>query len=394
VTDQDRGADSTSDPRLRPIVARLQEIERKCRALGPRNEEAREMVARLESVIDQLAHAPGEGAAPPQYRELARRLFPVARLFESLGFMSVAREVAHVDRLLTEMDPESAQPAAPTAPAGLREQLETARVIPPDPGPSQPQAVPTADADRPKAPAAVIASLIVLAIAVVVSVVVVLRQPSGHGELAVRPPGRDAAASTGTESSPSPVVEPEPQPGPRASQGPRSRLADLIGEARLAYQGGNLDEAISLLSQAGSIDPKATPVLETAQVLVEELVNRSDRAADEADWQSAADLLERARELAVRFELSTRPIDEAVHRQGALVHFKRVRPDDRAALESLIGKRVLVLTEGNPYNGTLRGVQDTSLRLELGLEIGNDGALIHTVEVPLRLVREVRYYPG
>ena len=238
-----------------------------------------------------------------------------------------------------------------------------------------------------------IVSLIVLALAVIVSVVLVLRQPSDGGRGAAGASGRGVSGGVGLEPTPAPPTRLEPPPGVRPTLGPRSRLADLIGEARLAYQADRLDDAISLLSQAGSIDPKATIVLETARQLVDELVHRADAAAAAAEWQTASDLLERARELAVRFELSTRPIDEAARHHGDLVQYRRVRPDDRAALEGLIGKRIVVVTEANPVEGTLRGIDGSSLRLELGLDIGNDGALIHTVEVPLRLVREVRYFP-
>ena len=70
------------------------------------------MAVRVREVIADLrSAADGE----PSYRELARRLFPVARLFESLGFHTVAREIAHVERSLEAID-TSSRPGEKTSP--------------------------------------------------------------------------------------------------------------------------------------------------------------------------------------------------------------------------------------------------------------------------------------
>ena len=47
----------------------------------------------------------------PDFADVARQLFPVAHLFESVGFMTVSREIAHIERALRELAPEAA--AAP-----------------------------------------------------------------------------------------------------------------------------------------------------------------------------------------------------------------------------------------------------------------------------------------
>lgn len=375
--------------RLQPIIARLREIERKCRALGPRNDEAREMADRVDGVVRELTR-PREGEGPPMYAELARRLFPVARMFESLGFLSVAREVAHVDRLLTAMEPAvEARPFAPSTSAAPSSPVESPPPSEQPPSALEPPAT-SIEGMRRRFPPAVAAALVVLVLAVIVAVVLLVRSTPRSAKT---PPAPMPAAT----STPTPRLDPSPTPAGTAPAqlglAPRSRLGDLIGEARLAYQDGRLDDAISLLSAAGSIDPTATSVLETADTLVGELVARSDDAAEAADWQRAADLLERARELAVRFDLPIAPIDDAARRHGRLVQFQRIAPANRPALEDAVGRRVIVLTEGTPVEGTLRSVGGTELRIELGLEIGDDGALIHTVDVPLRLVREVRVYP-
>jgi hypothetical protein len=383
--------DSSIPPRLRPLVARLLEIERKCGTLGPRNEEARDMAARLHAIIAELSQGGGDGLPPPRFRELARQLFPVARLFESLGFMSVAREISHVERLLTEMDPAAPPPTAEhLQPRPSPQPSNAANAVP---GPT----ASTADSPpqpRRRMPAAVVAALMLLVLAVVAAVAIIVRQQSGYASVRRRP-AEPAGALLG-ESSAATAQSPAPAPAgvrPTPTMRPRARLADVIGEARLAEQAGDLDRAIDLLNEAAAIDVEAGKVRETAQDLVTALVARSDQAAAEAEWERAAALLERARNLALRFDLPTRPINEAARRQGGLERYLRLGPQDIAALRAAIGSKVTVLTHDGSREGRLVGVSDTSLNLQLGLEVADNGTLLHTGQVPLASVREVRVYP-
>lgn len=381
--------DASIPPRLRPLVARLLEIERKCGTLGPRNEEARDMAARLHAIIAELSQGGADGLPPPRFRELARQLFPVARLFESLGFMSVAREVGHVERLLTEMDPAPPQAGQQPPPQPLRQPLDggtTAPAEPPTPAaadlPLQPRRKPTA----------VVAALVLLVLAVVAAVAIIVRQQSDYASVRRRP-AEPAAVPSGEESA-APVPSPAAAGArPAPTQRPRARLADLIGEARLAEQAGDLDRAISLLNEAAAIDVEAGTVRETAQDLVTSLVARSDQAAAEAEWERAAAQLERARDLALRFDLPTRPVDEAARRQGGLERYRRLGPQDTTALRAAIGSKVIVLTNDATREGRLVGVTGSSLELQLGLEVADNGTLLHTGQVPLASVREVRVYP-
>jgi len=141
------------------------------------------------------------------------------------------------------------------------------------------------------------------------------------------------------------------------------------------------------------VDVEAGVVRETAQQLVAALVERSDQAAGNAEWERAAGLLERARDLALRFDLPTRPIDEAARRQGGLERYRRLGPQDVSALRGAIGSRVIVLTDGATREGRLVAVTGGALRLQLGLEVADDGTLLHSSDVPLSSVREVRVYP-
>jgi hypothetical protein len=380
--------DASIPPRLRPLVARLLEIERKCGTLGPRNEEARDMAVRLHAIIAELSQGGADGLPPPRLRELAHQLFPVARLFESLGFMSVAREVGHVERLLTEMDPAPPQSGQQPPPQPLRRPLHGGT-----PAPAEPPAPATAPPLHPRRkPTAVVAALLLLVLAVVAAVAIIARQQSGYASVRRRP-AEPAAVPSGEEPAALVRSPAQARARPAPTQRPRARLADLIGEARLAEQAGDLDLAISLLNEAAAIDVEAGTVRETAQDLVTSLVARSDQAAAEAEWERAAALLERARDLALRFDLPTRPIDEAVQRQGGLERYRRLGPQDIAALRAAIGSKVIVLTDDGAREGRLVGVTGSSLELQLGLDVANNGTLLHTGQVPLASVREVRVYP-
>jgi hypothetical protein len=238
----------------------------------------------------------------------------------------------------------------------------------------------------------VVAALILLVLAVVAAVAIIARQQSNYASVRRRP-AEPAAVPSGGEPA-APVRSPAPAVArPTPAQRPRARLADLIGEARLAEQAGDLDRAISLLNEAAAIDVEAGTVRETAQDLVTSLVAHSDQAAGEAEWERAAAQLERARDLALRFDLPTRPVDEAARRQGGLERYRRLSPQDTTALRAAIGSKVIVLTDDGTRQGRLVGVTGSSLELQLGLEVADNGTLLHTGEVPLATVREIRVYP-
>jgi hypothetical protein len=347
------------------------------------------MAARLHAIIAELSQGARDGLPSPRYRELARQLFPVARLFESLGFMSVAREISHVERLLTEMDPAAPPPVAEKL------QPRSWPELPDAGGPAPPgQTTSTGDLSlQPRhKPTVVVAALILLVLAVVAAVAIIVRQQSGYASVRRRP-AEPAAVASGEESAAAAGSLAPAGARPTPTLRPRARFADVIGEARLAEQAGDLDRAIDLLNEAAAIDVEAGKVRETAQDLVTALVARSDQAAAEAEWERAAALLERARDLALRFNLPTRPIDQAARRQGGLERYRRLGPQDIAALRAAIGSKVTVFTHDGTREGRLVGVTTSALELQLGLDVADNGTLLHTGQVPLASVREVRVYP-
>ncbi len=58
------------------------------------------MAQRIESILGRLVPSDEGDTDPIPFRALARELFAVERFFESNGFLSAAKEVAHVERTL------------------------------------------------------------------------------------------------------------------------------------------------------------------------------------------------------------------------------------------------------------------------------------------------------
>ena len=73
--------------------------------MGSRNDEAAEMETRIESILKRLQSHGAADAEPIPYAALARELYAVERFFESNGFLSISKEVAHVERTLESLRP-------------------------------------------------------------------------------------------------------------------------------------------------------------------------------------------------------------------------------------------------------------------------------------------------
>ena len=104
MTEKSTPIDSKDGNDLRTVIPRLDDLRRKCRSVGSRNIEAADMEVRIDSIMNRLQPSetsdPAIDAEPIPYAALARELYALERFFESNGFLSVAKEVAHVERTL------------------------------------------------------------------------------------------------------------------------------------------------------------------------------------------------------------------------------------------------------------------------------------------------------
>lgn len=365
---------------LRTVIPRLEDLLRKCRSVGSRSDEAVEMEARIETILKRLGPAEGSDSETVDdeipYTALARELYAVERFFESNGFLSIAKEVAHVERTLesfapadqsgiavvTTSDAEVPSPAEPGNPPDDHEGEM-------DPAPSK-WAVPK--------PLAVIGFLFLVAMVVCVAIIV--------RHLGAAP---DPVVSTAPQPTPQQrVASPLPTSTPRAmnpssTPAPGAILAEAVGQARLALADGDIDGAIDHLSKAALVDADHATVIGTANKIVELLVERANAAVDRGLWEVAGLTLARAERIATRFGLDNHQIDQARHRHSQMTHFTLVQPGDSAAIRAAAGKRVTIFFKtGSQRESIIKDVHGGQLLLDHDTTV-RGGAVYYTEKVPL-----------
>jgi hypothetical protein len=376
---------------LRPVIARLKEIERKCDSMGTRNEEFPLMKDRLTSIIARLEAGEEPSGEPLAYRAMARELFPVAHLFESVGFMGIGKEIAHVERALQDFEPTPASPDGPGF-AGRPSPTTSAAATPStteagaqDPAPVNGDDGPTHEG----VPKPILGGVFVLLIAVTVAAAIILEIGPFQPEPAPTP-----APATPTPL-PSPTPEPAPTPLPRDPNAPpssRERFADAIAQARLSLSEGEIDETVKYLSIAGLIDRNDNSVIEVAERIVDQFLGQASVAAADLKWEAVARYLAQARSIANRFSLDTGRIDSAEHRYGEMERYRIVEPGETQALRAAIGKQVEVeLHNGVVLAGHIAEVNSSNLVLDIDDDVGG-GIVSFTDEVPLSTVRWVKIW--
>lgn len=375
-------ADSSA-PDLRTILARLREIERKCRSMGQRSQVLADLVPRVTEILECL-----ESSSPPEagsLRALARQLSPVEQAFESLGFVTVGREVRYVERALEDLDS-----AADVADTGS-ERRRVVSAPPPPPtewGAAQPsEPLPWRDRIRPTPVLSIL--LITLAVASIAAWMVVRRELHQLDESLA------AAMTPPATATPQPEPTPTPTPVPRdpIAAARREALPAEIAESRVALRRGELDAAIEHLAAAARVDPRHRLVLDAASEIVAALVSDSDGLADRARWTEAEELLERARRIALRFELDDAAISAALRRHAAMTRIDIVSPHESARLAGLVGRDAeIVVRTGPPIDGTILSVDIQGITLRRAKEV-RGGLVYYQDVVDLGSIVEVRAQP-
>lgn len=363
---------------LRTVIPRLDDLLRKCRSVGSRSDEAVDMEARIESILKRLRPVeesePEDDAEPIPYAALARELYAVERFFESNGFLTMAKEVAHVERTL-----ESFDPAGQTGIASTATKIDPSS---PQPEPEHPPEENDSEADPlpskwavPR-PLAGVGLFFLVAVAVCVAIIV-------RHETAPPDPITTAAPLPAPQ-----VAAPQPTSTPRfvessSTPAPGAILAEAVGKARLALADGNIDGAIDHLSQAALVDADHTTVIGTASKIVDLLVDRANAAVDRGLWEIAGLTLARAERIATRFGLDTHRIDEARHRHSQMTHFTLVQPSESDVIRAAAGKRVTIFfINGSQRTSIIKGVRGGQLLLDHDTTV-RGGAVYYTEKVSL-----------
>ena len=376
---------------LRPLIARLKEIERKCESMGTRNEEFPLMKDRLRSIIGRLETGEEPSGEPLAFRDMARELFPIAHLFESVGFMSVGKEIAHVERALQDLGPEPPSPTgvgpasrpSPTSSAAAARPAEEEK----EPGPTGSDEENGLSDDG--VPKPILGAVFVLLITVAVAAAMIF-------EVGPFQPKPEPTPVPPTQTPlPSPTPEPPPSPPPRDPNAPpssRERFADAIAQARLALAKDDIDETVKYLSIAALIDRNDNSVAEVADRVVSRHLGFANAAADDGQWDESARSIAEARTIAKRFALDDGRIDQAERRYAEMQQYRIVEPDEIEGLRAAIGRLVEVkLENGAEISGRISAVDRSNLVLDIEDDVGG-GIVRFTDEIPLSNVRWVKIW--
>ena len=376
MTEEKKPRGESTEDDLRIVNTRLADLQRKCRSVETRNHEATEMEQRIESILGRLVPSDEADADPIPYAALARELYAVERFFQSNGFLSLAKEVAHVERTLDRLSPQDAPSvAAPVFDPTDHEVGINAETASDD--------IETDDADRPSRwavpkPLAAIMAFFVVALAICLVIIVRHNAPNIPKASTLRQP---PPVPTSRPLKPSNI--PTNPPGAQVTRPPGAILAEAVGKARLALAEGDVDLAIDELSRAALVDADHGTVLGTANQIVDLLVDRAETAVDRGLWEIADLTLISAGRIATRFGLDTSRIKSTVHRYSQMARFNLVRPNDTDAIRASAGRRVTVfLKDGSSQESIIKGAEGGHLLLDEDTTV-RGGAMYYVEKVPL-----------
>lgn len=368
---------------LRTITARLTDLQRKCRSAGSRNQDAEGIEERLTSVLNQLKSDNDEDdTSPIPFGALARELYAVEHFFQSNGFITVAKEVAHVERALeslaTDNEPEPEAPIDLGLPSSEPGDAEL------DHGSEESDDEPQVSRWAMPKPLAVVLVLFVLAVIACAAVIYRLNYVDEATEVLTGPALPTPSFETPRTRT---AIPANPAPNPRgAKPAPGAVLAREIGLARLALADGDIDAVIDHLSRASLVDPDHATVLGTANQLVDLLMDRADSAADGGLWEIADLTLARADRIATRYGLDHHRIQTAARRYSKMERFRLVHPSDPEAIRAATGSRItIIFRDGSTRDSIIKGADAGHLLLDEDAEV-RGGAMYYTERIPLSAI--------
>jgi hypothetical protein len=170
------------------------------------------------------------------------------------------------------------------------------------------------------------------------------------------------------------------------------RLHDEISRARLALAHGDLEAATQHLAAAALIDRRNDDLAEIGDRLVDAFLAEAGEAAASGQWERAAESIDRARRMAMRFSLDDVRVRETERRIGAMERFELLSPQDLRAIEAAAGRRAEVrMRDGSLRAGRVAGVAGATLLLDVVREVGG-GGLSYTDELPQAEVAEIKIF--
>jgi hypothetical protein len=374
--------------RLQRIVIALRQLERKCRTLSDRHPDFPTVADRL----GDLAHAIESRPDSVDFGAAARATEPAVTLFETAGFMTVAREAGRLRSLLADEAPEEIEAVQ----VGSRRvfSASTARREDGAEGPVTVDLDALDDTDPGTPWGLVLAGT--LLIVVVVGVTGWFVQQNVRETEAQRASRLAQASWTPTPVPTRPPPRPTPTRVPLDADGVQraTEFAESLSAARLALVAGDHPAAIENLWRAAQIDRDHAATMSLAERVVGALLARSEHEVSLGQWLEAEATLTTARDIAIRFDRDVAAIDAAARRHAAMPRFVLVDPSDTEGIRKWAGYRAeITLASGKDASGTIKEVREDLLLLDQSsrLEQGQ-GSILYVEQVERRSIRRIKVW--
>jgi len=444
-------------PQLHVVITRLKEIQRHCAAFHTRSDEFALMEERVAETIAALERVCQTGSSPRMLSSLASGLLPVERLFETSGFINVARVVAQAAQTLSSLYPGT------EAPAGLTDTLGSIEATAPRPTSASAGTTPEpADTspppritwpllacymlcggflahalghhalgvDRPVMVIVLAALGLALGFAVgrahahimpllrmgrdqkalgIMLVALLLAPTLIGGALGLllfvtdlipgshHPmPQQPAAASSEQIPTPPAVPTTPPQASLPRSSPPGTTSESLtasIGKAREALQAGDLATTSRFLNRAALIDADDSLVLDTAASLLRATLEQARKLLDQAQWSACEQQVQAAHELALRFRLDLAPITELERELATTARYRDIELPSADTLRSAVGSWVVITLDNGEE---VKGVLQTVQPSRLVVRLTSTvagGEMDFVKELALSEISSIRVYP-
>jgi hypothetical protein len=192
-----------------------------------------------------------------------------------------------------------------------------------------------------------------------------------------------------------PTVVATPAPAtPMASSGPSlTELPALVERARESMAKGNLDGAIERLDRAAAISADHPVVMETAQQIVDLLLQEARTYAQLTRWRMVRRDKDAALELSRRFGLPEEDLVAECNRLEQTIKSHFFPADRLPELTTMVGREAKVIPDDGPQlHGIIRGVENNTLLLDVIDDVGQ-GKVFFAHQVALDRIHHVNVIP-
>ncbi len=392
--DKDLEKGNPERDKLKEIIKRLKEVQRKCAdtpGVGGRGNTA---VVGLTAILSELESSLDPGSELMEVEILDLRLATVEEMFEATGSPGVARVLSRIRTSL----------AIPSEDTGKEEEPPPPQRFQPSPTSAVRRRRPKPKTRRSPAPAPppkrrfgwLFVAILILGAAAVAA----LMYQQQLGPWATSSASSDQATierplipwrSTITDSATAPSGSGSGH-GIDLKEEDMARFTFEMSLAESSLQEGNINESLRHFAAAAAIDRQHRRVVAMGKILVAAMLQDADQAYDNGDRNAAGKRVENARSIARGLQLVGAPSENNTQPSATTARFEDISPRDGEALSQAVGHMVrLTLKSRDIMYGYLIQIRDDLLILDA--YSGPDGPGIDSSSSILdSTIREVRVY--